>query len=260
MIKLKCAIKGYDAATTSKARLDWLYCQFHFARHRTIERRLELRLLKRRRDPILNELASLLRGATDEAARLEQRAAVNRISCAERRERELNGLELGLDRIEVRVCAYPLDEVVLEAEVFDLMCGFMGEHLRFPSESVPRVDVEKTAGGGAHPDLLVCLLAIPAGLDERHDEVFSRHEGQLLRDAARDYARVDNEALAHVLEGAEDNVRGEECLRERDPPVRAAEASAEAKDPKNHESETCRRACAQTTACPRSSTRFAGGP
>ena len=65
------------------------------------------------------------------------------------------------------------------------------------------------------------LLAVSAGLDERHDDVLRRHERQLLRDPARDDLGVHHEALAHVLERREHDVRGEERLGERDPADRA---------------------------------------
>lgn len=67
----------------------------------------------------------------------------------------------------------------------------------------------------------MCLLAIPAALHDGHDDVLRGHEGQLLRNAAGDDLRVHDQALRHILQRREHDVRGEERLGKRDAPVGA---------------------------------------
>ena len=64
------------------------------------------------------------------------------------------------------------------------------------------------------------LLTVTASLDDGHDDVLGRHEGQLLGDAARDDFGVDDETFGHVLESREYDVGGKEYFGERDAPVR----------------------------------------
>lgn len=79
----------------------------------------------------------------------------------------------------------------------------------------------KTEASDTHPNLLVRLLPVPARLHDGHDDVLRRHERQLLRDPARDHARVHDQALGHVLQRREHDVRRQERLGQRDAPIRA---------------------------------------
>lgn len=72
------------------------------------------------------------------------------------------------------------------------------------------------------PNFLVRFLSVAAVLDERHDDVLRRHEGQLLGDAPCDHFGVDDETLGYVLQGGEDDVCGQECLGDGDAAVGAA--------------------------------------
>lgn len=77
-----------------------------------------------------------------------------------------------------------------------------------------------------YPNFLMSFLTVTARLDNGHNNVLSRHEGELLRDPPRDNARVDHKPLAYVLQGSQHNVRGQECLGECDPPIRTIGPSA----------------------------------
>ena len=77
----------------------------------------------------------------------------------------------------------------------------------------------KKEANDTHPNLLVRLLPIPARLHDRHDDVLRRHKRQLLRDPTRDDAGVHDQALGHVLQRREHDVRRQERLGQRDAPV-----------------------------------------
>lgn len=137
--------------------------------------------------------------------------------------------DLALDRRKVRVIAHALDQVVVAAQELDAARGLLREHA----------------------DLLVALLPARASAHHRHDDVLRGHERQLcvrsflrehlvrtfpepgrslarvcapttylLADVTLNHLGVDHKALANVLENDEDNVRGQERLRQGDASVR----------------------------------------
>lgn len=63
--------------------------------------------------------------------------------------------------------------------------------------------------------MLVAFLAVPAGADDGHDDIFGRHEWKFLANVFGNDARVDDEALGYVLEGGEDDVCREEGFWDR---------------------------------------------
>lgn len=65
----------------------------------------------------------------------------------------------------------------------------------------------------------MAFLAVTAELDDGHDDVLRRHEGEFLTDAAGDDGGVDDESLGDVLESREDDIGREECLGDRDSSV-----------------------------------------
>jgi hypothetical protein len=103
------------------------------------------------------------------------------------------------DGLKPRVRSDPLDEVVLPALLLDHTRGLVGEDA----------------------DALVGLLSVPGGrlCDERHDDVLGGHERQLLGDPRGDDLGVYDEALADILEGAQDDIGGEERFGEGHPAV-----------------------------------------
>lgn len=72
---------------------------------------LDLGIFQRRLHPLFQERVNLLGRAADEARWVQQR------------------VELVFDGVEVRVSADALDQVVLEAELLDLVPGFVGQDL-----------------------------------------------------------------------------------------------------------------------------------
>ena len=109
-------------------------------------------------------------------------------------------------RLEVCVISNPLDEVVLAALLLDHPRGLVGED---PDTFVRFLAVTDGAGVGTGG----CLR------DERHDDILSCHEGQLLRDARGNDLWVHDEAFAYILKGAQHDVCGEERLGKGDPAV-----------------------------------------
>lgn len=130
-------------------------------------------------DPLGDELVDLLGGAADEGLGVEELG------------------ELVNDGGEVGVGLDTVDEVVLASLLLDDGAGLV------------RQDA----------DLLVALLAVAAGLDDGHDNVLGRHEGELLRYPARNDGGVHDETLADVLEGGQEDVGGEERLGQGDTAV-----------------------------------------
>lgn len=63
------------------------------------------------------------------------------------------------------------------------------------------------------------FLAVSAGFDESHDDVFCCHEGELLGDTPSDDTGVDDETFGDVLESGKNDVGGEESFGECDPAV-----------------------------------------
>lgn len=62
-------------------------------------------------------------------------------------------------------------------------------------------------------------LSVASGLHHGHDDVLSGHEGQLMPDVPFNDFGVDHQALCDVLQSAEDDVGGEERLRQGDSPI-----------------------------------------
>lgn len=130
------------------------------------------------------------------------------------------------DSSEVRIVLDPLDEIVLSSLLLDDSSSLVGKD----------------------SDLLVSLLSVSSGLDDGHDDVLGgpevtnqsekservegegegegeeedEHERKLLGDSSSDDLGVDDETLEDVLEGAEDDIGGEESLGEGDSSVGAA--------------------------------------
>lgn len=72
---------------------------------------LELLVSKSRLHPVLDEAVDLLWGAADEASGVEQ------------------GVEVGDDRLKVRVGPDAVEQIILKTEALDLVSGFVGEDL-----------------------------------------------------------------------------------------------------------------------------------
>jgi hypothetical protein len=70
-----------------------------------------------------------------------------------------------------------------------------------------------------YPDLLMSFLPIAPFLDDRHDNIFSRHERKLLRNPTRDNIWVYNKAFADVPQCRKDDVSSQERFRKSNPPV-----------------------------------------
>lgn len=90
-----------------RVRLDVELCLLALGEHG-----LQLSVRKRGLYPLGEELVDLLWRAAGEGARVEQR------------------VELALDRVEVRVRAHALDEVVVEPELLDLVRGLVRQDLQ----------------------------------------------------------------------------------------------------------------------------------
>ena len=101
--------------------------------------------------------------------------------------------------LKVRVPFDPLDEVVLPALLLDHPRGLVGEDA----------------------DAFVGFLSVTGGrlCDERHDDVLGCHKGQLLCDSRGDDLGVNDEALADILKGAQNDIGCEKSLWEGDPAV-----------------------------------------
>ena len=70
--------------------------------------------------------------------------------------------------------------------------------------------------GHAYPNLFVGFLTVTAGFDNGHDDVFSRHERQLLRNATSDDLGIYDEAFGDILKRCQDDVTSQERFRECD--------------------------------------------
>ena len=68
----------------------------------------------------------------------------------------------------------------------------------------------------------MALLSVSSGLDDSHDDVLGRHEGELLADTTSNDPRVDDKTLRDVLKSAEKDVGGEERLGNGNSAVGAA--------------------------------------
>ena len=64
------------------------------------------------------------------------------------------------------------------------------------------------------------LLPIPTSLDNRHDDVFGRHEWQLLAYPPRYDLRVYDEAFAYILQCSEYDISSQKCFRESNATIR----------------------------------------
>jgi hypothetical protein len=74
--------------------------------------------------------------------------------------------------------------------------------------------------GNTNPNLLVRLLPISSLLHERHDNIFSGHERELLLQSLLYDFGIHYQSFGHILKGGEDNVGCEECLGESNAAVR----------------------------------------
>lgn len=75
------------------------------------QRRLQLLVSKRRTNPFPKELVDLLRGTPNERLGVEE--------C----------IELVLDGVEVGVLLHPFDQIVVQAELLDLVSSLVRQHL-----------------------------------------------------------------------------------------------------------------------------------
>ena len=89
------------------------------------------------------------------------------------------------------------EEVVVAALFFDDRCG----------------------GLAVLADFFVEGLAVAAGGDCGHEDVFGGHEGELFAEGAGDDVGVDDQAAGHVLVEDQNRVDGEEGLRDREAAV-----------------------------------------
>eukprot|EP00123_Amoebidium_parasiticum_P016962 comp23659_c0_seq1/m.40437 comp23659_c0_seq1/g.40437 ORF comp23659_c0_seq1/g.40437 comp23659_c0_seq1/m.40437 type:complete len:308 (+) comp23659_c0_seq1:179-1102(+) len=105
-------------------------------------------------------------------------------------------VQLVVDGSKVGIGLDPLNQIVLPALHLDHLCSLMRQHT----------------------DLLVALLAITTGLDHSHDDVLSSHKRQLLTDALLNHLGIDDQTLAHVLQGVEADVGSKEGLRQGNAP------------------------------------------
>lgn len=70
-----------------------------------------LRVIQSRLDPLLDKLVHLLRCPSDEALRVKER------------------VEVPFDRVKVRISLDPLDKIILETKLLDLVGGLMRQYL-----------------------------------------------------------------------------------------------------------------------------------
>ena len=149
--------------------------------------------------PLLNELFHLLRRSAHETLRVKE---VEKVF---------------LYRVEVWVSLDPLDEIVLQTELFDLMSRLVRQDLSV--KSAPSVSCYSTQGE-SYPDLFMRHLPIPSLFYDRHDDVLGSHERQLLKDMPFDHLRVHYQPLRHILQRLQYHISRQKRFRESDSSIR----------------------------------------
>jgi hypothetical protein len=117
--------------------------------HTTFDSIAALVVIQSRLSPLLGKLIHLLRCPSYETLRVEE------------------GVEVPLDRVEVRISLDALNTIVLEAEPLDLVGSFMRQRMQNGLTSSHSVAVASRLGTGnepchTYPDSLVCDLSISA--------------------------------------------------------------------------------------------------